>query len=83
MFQASRVPSGHGFPAAIKNPQPDGMRLANSSFWLREVYLDQSRVSSRGRATETSVPRVVSVSSDQAERSSSIRARAAVESRSD
>ena len=31
MFQASRVPSGHGFPSAIKNPQPDGMRLANIS----------------------------------------------------
>ena len=28
MFQASRVPSGHGFPAAIQNPQPDGRRLA-------------------------------------------------------
>ena len=32
VFQASRVPSGHGFPAAIKNPQPDGMRLAKISF---------------------------------------------------
>ena len=30
--QASRVPSGHGFPATIKNPQPDGMRLAKVSF---------------------------------------------------
>ena len=32
MFQASRVPSGHGFPVAIKNQQPDGMRLAKISF---------------------------------------------------
>ncbi len=31
MLEASRVPSGHGFPATIKNPQPDGMRLANLS----------------------------------------------------
>ncbi len=29
MFEASRVPPGHGFRAAIKNPQPYGMRLAN------------------------------------------------------
>jgi len=27
VFQASRVPSGEGFPATIKYPQPDGMRL--------------------------------------------------------
>ena len=30
-FEASRVPSGHGFPATNKNPQPDGMRLAKVS----------------------------------------------------
>ncbi len=29
MFLASRVPSGHEFPASThKTPQPDGMRLA-------------------------------------------------------
>ncbi len=32
MALASRVPSGHGFPA-IKNPQPDGMRLASFPAW--------------------------------------------------
>ena len=31
MFEVSRVPSGHGFPVTIKNPQPDGMRLAKLS----------------------------------------------------
>ena len=31
MFETSRVPSGHGFLATIKNPQPDGMRLATLS----------------------------------------------------
>ncbi len=31
MFLASRVPSGYGFLTAIKNPQPDGMRLAKVS----------------------------------------------------
>ena len=30
-FQASRVPSGHGFPTEIKNSPPDGVRLANVS----------------------------------------------------
>ena len=33
MFEASRVPSGHGFPATAKNPQLDSMRLANLSAW--------------------------------------------------
>ncbi len=33
MFEASRVPSGHEFPATIKNPQTDGMRLARLSAW--------------------------------------------------
>ncbi len=28
----AKPPSGHGFPATIKNPQPDGMRLAKVSF---------------------------------------------------
>ena len=26
------MPSGCGFPEAIKNPQPDGVRLAKASF---------------------------------------------------
>lgn len=34
MFQASRVPSAHGFLAAVKNPQPDGVRLAKLPFAL-------------------------------------------------
>ena len=33
MFEASRVLSGHGFPATAKNPQPYGMRLAKLSSW--------------------------------------------------
>ena len=33
MILASRVLSGHGFPATIKNPQPYGMRLASFSAW--------------------------------------------------
>jgi len=31
MFRANRVPLGHWFPAAIKNPQPYGMRLTEVS----------------------------------------------------
>ena len=33
MFVASRVPSGHGFPATAKTPQPYGLRLAKLSSW--------------------------------------------------
>ena len=30
MFLASRMPSGHGFLATTKHPQPDGMRFAKN-----------------------------------------------------
>ena len=45
MFEASRVPSGHGFPAMAKNPQPDGMRLAKLSSWAaRDINLTRPKL---------------------------------------
>ena len=46
VFQASRVPSGHGFPAAIKNPQPDGswLALASNQAARGNFNLEQARL---------------------------------------
>ncbi len=56
MFEASRVPSGHGFPAVTKNPQPDGMRLAKLSAWATRgisAWRTAPEIATAGKVVQT------------------------------
>ena len=67
MFEASRVPSGHGFPTTIKNPPPYGMRLAKLSSWATSGFIVWATPRGETKKVTRSLPK--GINSDAAESS--------------